>query len=135
MPGMNFVLDKGFQVQSAITQFTFVKLGTSDQTITAVTGVNDQIIGVALESASAGDVTKGRIIDVRLMGIARVQAAAALTRGARVRTNATGQAAALSGAAGTVDNVAGILMFSTAALNDLVDIMLTPGVTVNTAVS
>lgn len=133
MPGMNFVLDKGFQVQSAITQFTFVKMGTSDQTCTAVTGVNDKVLGVAMEAASAGDVTKGRIIDVRILGIARVQAAAALTRQASVRTNATGQAAALSGAAGTVDNVAGILMMSTAATNDLVDILLTPGATTNTA--
>jgi hypothetical protein len=135
MPGMNFVLDKGFQVQSAITQFTFVKMGTADQTVTAVTGVNDKVLGIALESASAGDVTKGRIINVRLLGIGRVQAAAALVRGVNVRTNATGQAAAVSGAAGTVDLVAGILMYSSAATGDLVDVLLTPGASVNTAVS
>lgn len=135
MPGMNFVLDKGFQAQTAITKFSVVKHGTADQTCTAVTGVNDAPLGVAMEDASAGDVTKGRIIDVRLMGIARCIAAAAITRGTRVRTNASGQVAALSGAAGTVDNVVGITMFSSAATGDHIDVLLTPGVTVNTAVS
>lgn len=125
MPGMNFVLDKGFQVQSAITQFTFVKMGTADQTCTAVTGATDLGLGVALEAASAADVTKGRIIEVRIMGIARVQASAAITRGTRVVLTATGQVAAV-GAGTSNQNVVGVTMYSTSAANDLVDVLLTP---------
>lgn len=135
MPGPNFVLDKGFQTQTALTQWAVVKYGTSDQTCTAVTGLNDLPLGITQEAAVAGDVTKGRIVNVRLMGISRCIAGAALTRGTRVRSSATGTVVAASGTAGTVDNMVGILMFSSAATGDFVDVLLTPGVSVNTAVS
>jgi hypothetical protein len=132
---MNYGLDKGFQVQTAVTKFLVVKHGTADQTCTAVTTLNDAPLGVAQEAATAADVTKGRIIDVRLSGIARCVAGAAITRGTRVRAAASGKVVALSGTAGTVDNVVGITMMSSAADGDHFDVLLTPGVTVNTAVS
>lgn len=135
MPGPNFLLDKGFQVQSAITKGMLVKYGTSDQTCTAITGANQVPLGVALEDASAADVTKGRIINVRILGIARCIAGAALTRGTRVGVGATGKVVAMVGTAGLVENVAGITMFSSAADLDHIDVLLTPGVTVNTAAS
>jgi hypothetical protein len=92
-------------------------------------------LGVAQESASAGDVTNGKVINIRLMGIARCIAGAALTRGTRVRASAAGKVVAPSAAAGTVDNIVGVLTFSSLADGDHVDVLLTPGVTVNTAAS
>jgi hypothetical protein len=134
MPGMNFVLDKGFQVQSAVTKFMVVKYGTADQTCTAVTGVNQVPLGVTQEDASAADVTKGRIVNVRLMGIARCIAGGAITRGTRVSVGATGKVLAMVGTVG-VENSVGIAMMSSAADGDHIDVLLTPGATVNTAVS
>lgn len=133
MPGPNFVLDKGFQAQSAVTKNFVVKYGTADQTCTAVTGVNQVPLGVAQEDASASDVTKGRIINVRLIGIARCVAGAALTRGTRVGVGATGKVVAMVGTAGLVENCVGIAMMSSAADGDHIDVLLTIGTTVNTA--
>src|SRR3954452_1237733 len=123
MPGMNFVLDKGFQVQSAVTKFMVVKYGTADQTCTAVTGVNQVPLGVVQEDASAADVTKGRIVNVRLMGIARCVAGAAITRGTRVGVGATGKVLPMVGTAGLVENTVGIAMMSSAADLDVIDVL------------
>jgi hypothetical protein len=135
MPGMNFVLDKGFQAQSAVTKFYVVKYGTADQTCTAVTGANQVPLGVVQEDASAADVTKGRIVNVRLMGIARCVAGAAITRGTRVGVGATGKVLPMVGTAGLVENTVGIAMMSSAADLDVIDVLLTIGTTTNTAAS
>jgi hypothetical protein len=135
MPGMNFVLDKGYQVQSAVTKFFVVKYGTADQTCTAITGANQVPLGVAQEDASAADVTKGRIINVREMGIARCVAGGAITRGTRVGVGATGKVLAMVGTAGLVENVVGIAQYSVTTDGDHVDVLLTIGTAVNTAVS
>jgi hypothetical protein len=97
--------------------------------------VNQQPLGVVQEDASAADVTKGRIVDVRLMGIARVVAGAAITRGTRVGVGATGKVLPMVGTAGLVENVVGIAMTTVTTDLDHIDVLLTPGVTTNTAVS
>jgi hypothetical protein len=134
MPGANFVLDKGYQIESASSQFLVMKYGSGDQKATVVTGTNDVPLGILLETLNAADVTNERICDVRLMGIATCIASGAITRGTRVRAHSSGKVVAVSGAAGTVDNVVGIAM-ETAADADWFHVLLTPGVTVNTAVS
>jgi len=134
MPGMNFVLDKGFQTQTALTKFFCVKYGTADQTCTAVTGTTDLVLGVVQEDATAADVTRGRIVDVRLMGIARCVAGAAITRGARVIVGATGKVLTLAG--GTANqNVVGIAMTTVTTDLDHIDVLLTPGGAVNLGVT
>jgi hypothetical protein len=134
MPGPNYVMDKGFQATSVITQFYAVKQGASDQTATIVTGTTDLVLGIAQEAATAANVTAGRIINVRLLGISRCVASAAITRGARVVVTATGKMAAASAAVGA-QNIVGVAMMSAGADGDHFDVLLTPGAGINTAVS
>jgi hypothetical protein len=134
MPGTNFVLDKGFLAQAATTQFHVVKGGTANEACTPVTATNDQPLGVAQEAATAAEVTNGKVINVRMMGISRCICQGTIARWTRVRAHSTGRVVALSGAAGTVDNLVGITMFS-AVDGDHVDVFLTIGATVNTAAS
>lgn len=135
MPGMNVILAKGYQVQSAVTKFMVVKYGTADQTCTAVTGANQVPLGVVQEDASAADVTKGRIVNVLEVGIARCIAGAAITRGTRVGVGATGKVLPMVGTAGLVENTVGIAQMSSAADGDHIDVLLTIGATTNTAAS
>jgi hypothetical protein len=135
MPGPNFVLDKGFLAETAVPQFYCVKVGTVSQSCTIATASGDFILGVAQEACDATDAGLGRIINVRLLGISRCVAQAAISRGARVRAHSSGKVTGLAGAAGTSENVVGIAMTASAADLDHIDVLLTPGVTINTAVS
>jgi hypothetical protein len=124
MPGADFVLDKGFVAQSALTQYTAVKFGTAEETCTAVTGATDVMIGVTQQTVSAADATIGRMaVDVRMLGITKVVAGGTVTRGTRMAFNASGQAVT-AGATGT--RLDGIFMTSGVS-GDWVDVFLTPG--------
>jgi hypothetical protein len=122
MPGPNFILDKGFRTQAAVAMFTAVKTGTVNESVTPVTAVTDVVLGWAQETASAQDATDGRVINVRMLGITRAIAGAAITRGARVKITATGKVIAAT-AAGPAH---GIAMYSVTADNDHVDVLITP---------
>ena len=134
MAGANFILDKGFLPEAAVTLFQCVKGGTANETVTPVTATGDFVLGVAQEPATAGDVTNGRIINVRIMGITRVIASGAITRYTRVRAHSSGKVIALAGTAGVNEAVVGIAMY-TAADADQIDVLLTPGALSNAAIS
>ena len=135
MPGPNFVLDKGFYAETAVNLFYAVKQGTAAESVTAVTAVNEFAWGIAQEATTLADAQAGRAINVRLMGISRAVAQAPITRGARVRTHSSGKLTVLAGTAGTVEFIVGIATTAAAADGDHFDVLLTPGVTSNTAVS
>jgi hypothetical protein len=132
--GPNYVLDKGFIANSAVVQFHAVKLAADDQ-VTAVTAAGEQAIGVCQEEITAGDATSGRVTDVRILGISRVVAGAAVTRGALVRVNAAGRAIALAGTAGVNENVLGMALTPATADGEHIDVLLTPGGRSNAAAS
>jgi Uncharacterized conserved protein (DUF2190) len=135
MPGPNYGLDKGFISDSAIgtagnlnhDYFRFVKLvpGTAER-VTQATVAEEQVIGVAQNSVATADIGK-QVVDVRVDGISKVVAAAAVAIGARVTTDTSGRATSTGLAAG--DLVAGIALSSAAAAGDLIDVLLTPGAT------
>jgi Uncharacterized conserved protein (DUF2190) len=99
----NFVLAKGYDAGSAITKKRFVKF-SADQTVVQCTVLGETACGVALFDVAAAEITKGKGASVLTEGRAIVEAAAAIAIGAKVTTNASGQAIT----AATGNNVLGI---------------------------
>lgn len=122
MPGPNFILDKGFRAEAATTMFYPVKYGAANEGCTPVTAVTDQVVGWAQETASAQDATDGRVINIRMLGITRAVAGAAIARGAPVKITAAGKVITAT-AAGPAHGKA---MFSVTADGDHVDVLITP---------
>jgi hypothetical protein len=122
MPGPNYVLSKGYIAQSAISRFHAVKGGTLDETVTAVTGATDSIVGIAQQDVVAADVNK-QAIEVRSQGITKMVASAAIAKDAGVNITATGRAVT-QGAAGT--RVIGVARTAAAANGDWIDVELIP---------
>lgn len=109
----NFVLDKGFKAAAAITKFRAVKGSGNNDEVTPVAAVTDIVIGVAQYSVSAGEITKGKRVAVRMAGISEVECAGTIQQGALVVTNASGQA--LTGTTG--DRVFGVALADGASGN------------------
>lgn len=128
MSGPNFILDKGYKCSGAITQYSPVKLSTDDTVITCAAG--DLALGVCQDEISAADATAGRVADIRLMGLTRMVASAAITRSARVIAAGTGKIVTAT-AATAKQNQIGIATVSVTTNGDHIDVMLTPGVQVD----
>jgi hypothetical protein len=122
MPGPNFVLDLPYKAAAAISQFQGVKL-SADDTVTPVSALTDACIGVAQETISAGDVTSGRVCDIRVMGVTRAKSGGTCTRGTAAACNASG----LFQNAATTNRVAGIFLTSGVS-GDQVNLLLVPPV-------
>lgn len=115
----NFVLDKGFVAAAAVTKYRAVKLSALE-TVTPVTAATDQPIGVAQYGATAGEITNGKRIGVRLMGISEMECSAAMaTVGVEVGMAADGRAKA----AATGERVIGISLTATANAAERVSVL------------
>ena len=119
--GPNYVLDKGFIAGNAIGQFRAV-VQTGDQTC-ALAGAAGDVLGVCQEEISAQDATDGRVADIRIMGITRMIAGAAVTRRDRVAADAQGRAVLAT----TGQAVIGIAWTAATAAGEHIDVLLTPG--------
>ena len=126
----NFVLDKGYAAASnyassdaaGVVAFRFVRL-TAAQTIDRCSAITQVPIGVVMESVDQAKVATGKaVVDVRVLGIARVTASAAIAIGAEVSTTADGRAVT----AATTSRVAGIALQAAGAAGDQIDVLLTP---------
>lgn len=71
----NFVLDKGYDVSAAVTKYRAVKM-TADQTVGPVSAVGDVVIGIAQDSVTAGEITKGKGCPVAVNGISAFECGA-----------------------------------------------------------
>jgi hypothetical protein len=141
MAGPNYVLDKGFYVDAAATNVAFGRwckfaTGTTGDKVTtsAATAaanppaVADFLVGVYQETLDAAKVATGKAtIGVRMMGITRMVAGAAVTIGSRVTSDSTGRAIAAAPTAGQSFWSGGIALTAAAAANDVIDVLLTPG--------
>lgn len=131
--GANVVLDKGYKAGAAITSYRLVKMSDAETVIMSA-AATDQSIGVCQEAATAGDATNGRVVNVRLMGISFCRAEGALaTVGVPLRSTTAGRVQALAGTAGVNEVVVGILLSTAGTQDDLVAVLLTPGVRSNAA--
>jgi len=133
MAGANYVLDKGFKAGGAIGKYRAVELGASE-VVTQCNAASDPALGICQEEVTSGDATNGRIVDVRIAGISRCIAGAAITIGARVATDNAGRVVPAPAAVGLTNQV-GIALQAAANAGDHVDVFLSIGATYNTAVS
>jgi len=131
--GPNYVLDKGF-LTSGSTAFAFgeVVVQTGNKTIARATSAGSLCLGVCQENLDATKVTTGKAaVDVRILGITRVIAGAAISRGARVTNNTSARAVAVTKAAAGAQpaETFGIALTPASANGDEIDVLLTPGAT------
>lgn len=128
--GPNYVLDKGFLVESnqTLNQFELVKLGTTNTSIQRCNTAGELVLGVCQEPTDPTKVSTGKVtVDVRILGISRCLAGGAITRFTPVTVDVNGRVVA-AGAAGT--RACGIALTPASANGDQVDVLLTPNVTV-----
>ena len=85
------VLELPYQATTAIVKMRFVKL-SGDQTVAAVAAVTDIALGVAKVDISASEFAAGKGTAVQILGVAWMEAAAAITRGAFVAPSTNGRA-------------------------------------------
>lgn len=131
MPGPNFGLDKGYQPTGAVRKFRVVTRSTSNKEQCAEAASAGALpLGVCQEEISADDATRGRVADIRISGISRCIAGAALTTiGVPVRTDNQGRVVTLAAATAN-QNQLGITQTAAAAAGDHIDVLLTPGASV-----
>jgi inactivated superfamily I helicase len=122
--GPNFVLDKGYQATTAITQFRAVTL-VSDTGVKQTDAAAAVALGVCQENVSAADATAGRITDVRIMGITRAinGTGGALARATLVATDNAGRVVAAT----TGQAAIGLTLTAATAQGDQVDLLLLVG--------
>lgn len=117
------VLDLPFQATTAIVKNRFVKHSGS-QTVAAITASTDRATGVAKVDISAAEFAAGKGTTVQVLGVAWVEAGAAVSLGARVMPDTSGRAIT----AATATNVpCGVAYSAAANAGDLMLVLLTPG--------
>ena len=85
----NFVLDKGYDCAAAVTKYRAVKM-TAAQTVSPIAAAADLPVGIAQESVSASEITKGKGCPVAEMGISAFEADVACSVGQRLVIGASG---------------------------------------------
>jgi hypothetical protein len=96
----NFLLDVGMDASGAISKYRLVKY-TSAETVTAVTAIADDPIGVSQFGVTTGEIAKGKGASVRVHGVSEVEASGAIAVGQRCQLETDGRvklAVAASGA-------------------------------------
>lgn len=100
---------------AAITLNRFVKVGAADNQVILCAAATDIPLGVAKTT-----VASGAGVGVQLNGVARMEAGAAITRGAQVGPDATGRAIAAIATSG----VGGIALEAASAAGEIISVAL-----------
>lgn len=130
--GPNYVLDKGFLAQGS-TAYAFgegVVLGTVEQSVARATTALTVpgFFGVVQEDLDTTRLATGKaFVGVRILGITRAIAGAAIAKGAILINDTSARVVTQAGAAGTP--VVGIALTAASAAGDHIDVLLTPGAT------
>lgn len=119
----NILLSKSFQAAAAITAYTLVKHAAADDQVQAAAAGTDLVIGATQDVAPA----IGERVDVAVVGITYVTAGAAITRGARLMSDASGRVITAAAAAGSNVNTVGSALESASAAGDVIRVLLGPG--------
>lgn len=119
----NVLLFKNLTAGAAIAAFRLVKLSAAE-TVVPAAAATDNVIGVNADVAPA----LGERCDVALMGIAFVEAGAAVALGAMVTSDASGRAVAAAPAAGSNVRVVGVALEAATAAGDVIRVLLEAGV-------
>jgi hypothetical protein len=116
----NPILQKSYVAGSAISPFRLVKLGADDVTVLPSAAATDLLIGVCNEVGPA----LGERCDLVMVGIAFVEAGAAITRGSAMTSDASGRGIATTTAGNAV---IGRALEAAAAAGDIIRVLLAPG--------
>jgi len=121
----NPLLAVNFVADAAISNNRLVKFGSGDRNVTPATAATDSIIGVVNEMPPG--IAAGERVDVVRVGIAWVEAGAAITRGALITSDAVGRAVTAAPAAGVNNRIIGIADESASAAGDVIRFVIEPG--------
>lgn len=119
----NPLLAVNYVADAAIAINRLVKQGTGDRNVTPSVAATDFTIGVVNETA----VAVGERCDVVRMGIAWVEAGAAIPRGSPLTADAVGRAVVSAPAAGVNNRIIGFADETATAAGDVIRFMIEPG--------
>jgi hypothetical protein len=119
----NPLLAVNYVADAAIPINRLVKFGTGDRNVTLAAAATDFIIGPVNETPIA----IGERVDVVRMGIAWVEAGAAIPRGSPITSDAVGRAVVAAPAVGVNNRVIGFADESASAAGDVIRFMIEPG--------
>lgn len=119
----NILLSKCFQAAAAIATYTLVKHAAADDQVQAAASGADLVIGATQDVAPA----LGERVDVAITGITYITAGAAITRGSRLMSDASGRVITAAAAAGSNVNTIGVALESATAAGDVIRVNLIPG--------
>lgn len=88
----NFMIDKGYDAEAAITKFRAVKGGATAEGVTPCTVLGEAGRGIAQFGVTAAEILRGKGASVRLTpGISEWEAGAAIAKEALLTTDAVGR--------------------------------------------
>jgi len=122
---VNDILTKTYECGAAINPLRFLKIGASDGLVIEAVSAANAIIGTSPNKTFA----TGERIDVQIMGIAKLRVDGTPARGTLLTATTAGKGAAIG--AGTANQYVGGVIINTAADEDICDVILTPGNSVN----
>jgi predicted RecA/RadA family phage recombinase len=117
-------LTRGFKTGAAVTKNRAVKLSALE-TVIPVAASTDVSIGIAQDTVSSGDSTRGKGVDVQMSGIAVCEAGASFSLGVEVMFDTSGKVIL---AATTSNRAVGVALKASTGAADQVPVMLSlPG--------
>lgn len=116
-------LIKSFVCGAAIAPHRIVMFGANDNSMVQATAATDLLVGVSDELGG----NNGGRVDIILSGVAEVEYGGAVTRGAKLTTDANGKAVATAPVAGVNAHVIAIAMVS-GVLGDIGSALIVPSV-------
>jgi ABC-type transporter Mla MlaB component len=126
MSGPNYVLDKGYTLSNAGAAqsiYRFVKFAADENKVVEVSAITDKAIGVCQQRVDAADSATGNVqVDVRLMGISKVEAAGVIALMDFVAPSANGRAQV----AVSTQYAMGIAFQAATAAGQWIDVFLLP---------
>lgn len=126
MSGPNYVLDKGYTLSNsgaAQTIYRFMKFAGNENQVTQATAITDKCIGVTQSRIDASDSATGNAqVDVRILGISKVESGAAVALMDFIGTDASGRAQT----AVATQYAMGIALQAATAAGQWIDVLLLP---------
>ncbi|HEY3276394.1 MAG TPA: capsid cement protein [Syntrophorhabdaceae bacterium] len=124
MIGQTTVLEKSVKCTAAIAAaYTIGKFGADDDTMSLAAAAADSLMGVFQHTTS----NPGEEVHVMLQGVTRVKLGGAVTRGAPLTSDASGQAVAAAPAAASNARIIGIAL-ANGASGDIIPMLLAQSV-------
>lgn len=87
----NFIIDKGYDAEAAITKYRAVKKGATAEGVIQCAVLGERGRGVSQFDVAAADLTRGKGVSVREEGITEWEAGAAIASEALVTVDAQGR--------------------------------------------